>query len=280
MKRKILFLIALIVVVGGWYLFRPEKLFIATTVNESFPTSNAAVADSQTSLVAEGQFHGVAHPTTGKAAIYNLENGKKVLRFSNFETSNGPDVNVYLVAANDATDSETVKTAGFISLGSIKGTKGDQNYELPADIDLNKYRSVTIWCKRFGVNFATAPLMMQSANAQPMILKSGTFHKVAHDARGTATIYQLADGKRLLRFADFETSNGPDVQVYLVAAPDATDSKTVTQAGFVSLGPIRGSKGDQNYELPADLNLNKYSSVTVWCKRFGVNFATAPLAKS
>ncbi|HSE40080.1 MAG TPA: DM13 domain-containing protein [Acidobacteriota bacterium] len=113
-----------------------------------------------------------------------------------------------------------------------------------------------------------------------MILKSGTFHKVAHDARGTATIYQLADGKRLLRFADFETSNGPDVQVYLVAAPDATDSKTVTQAGFVSLGPIRGSKGDQNYELPADLNLNKYSSVTVWCKRFGVNFATAPLAKS
>jgi hypothetical protein len=82
-----------------------------------------------------------------------------VLRFSAFETSNGPDVHVYLVAANDAQDDETVKKAGFVDLGSIKGNIGDQNYELPTDIDLAKYRAVTVWCKRFGVNFATAPLL-------------------------------------------------------------------------------------------------------------------------
>jgi hypothetical protein len=280
MKRKIIFVLALIVVVGGWYLFRPERLFIATTVNESFPASNSATADTQTSLIAEGEFHGVAHPATGKASVYSLQNGRKVLRFSNFETSNGPDVNVYLVAADDSADNDTVKNAGFVSLGPIKGTKGDQNYEIPSNVNLNQYRSVTIWCKRFGVNFATAPLIMQSANMQPVVLKSGTFHKVAHNARGTATIYQLADGKKILRFADFETSNGPDVQIYLVAAEDATDSETVKQAGFVSLGPIKGTKGDQNYELPSDLNINQYGSVTVWCKRFGVNFATAPLTKS
>ena len=34
----------------------------------------------------------------------------------------------------------------------------DQNYDLPADLDLAKYRAVTIWCQRFGVNFGTAPL--------------------------------------------------------------------------------------------------------------------------
>jgi hypothetical protein len=39
----------------------------------------------------------------------------------------------------------------------MKGNMGDQNYDLPADLDLNKYRAVTIWCRRFGVNFATAP---------------------------------------------------------------------------------------------------------------------------
>jgi Electron transfer DM13 len=45
-----------------------------------------------------------------------------------------------------------------VDLGSIKGNKGDQNYDVPADVDLNKYRAVTIWCARFGVNFGTAPL--------------------------------------------------------------------------------------------------------------------------
>jgi hypothetical protein len=66
---------------------------------------------------------------------------------------------VYLVAANDAADSATVTRAGFVELGPLKGNIGDQNYELPASVDLERYRAVTIWCKRFSVNFATAPLV-------------------------------------------------------------------------------------------------------------------------
>ena len=81
----------------------------------------------------------------------------------------------------------------------------------------------------------------------------------------------------MLRFTGFETSNGPDVQVYLVATADANDNDTVTKAGFVHIGPLKGNLGDQNYDLPADLDLTKYRSVTIWCRRFGVNFATAPL---
>jgi hypothetical protein len=45
---------------------------------------------------------------------------------------------------------------------------------------------------------------------------------------------------------EFETSNGPEVQVYLGAAPDANDSETVTKAGFATLGPMKGNVGDQN----------------------------------
>jgi hypothetical protein len=67
-------------------------------------------------------------------------------------------VRVYLVAAQDAADTETVTRAGFVDLGAMKGNKGDQNYEGPANVDLRQYQSVTIWCRRFGVNFATAPL--------------------------------------------------------------------------------------------------------------------------
>ena len=91
--------------------------------------------------------------------------GRQVLRLSGFSTSNGPDVRVYLVAANDATDNETVTKAGFVELGKLKGTQGDQNYDIPAGLDLQKYRAVTIWCRRFSVNFGTAPLAAPSVQA-------------------------------------------------------------------------------------------------------------------
>ena len=111
------------------------------------------------------------------------------------------------------------------------------------------------------------------------VLASGNFHDVAHKGVGRATIYQLG-GKRVLRFTNFETSNGPDVRVYLVATKDAGDSEIVKQAGFVEVGALKGNIGNQNYELSSELDLNKYRAVTIWCKRFGVNFATAPLASS
>jgi hypothetical protein len=280
MSRRKTIIISAILVVGAisWYLFRPELLFINYRVNEQFPTASAASAQPVT--LAAGQFHGVAHETKGAATVYQLPDGKKALRLTDFQTSNGPDVVVYLVAASDASDSETVKQAGFLELGSLKGNIGDQNYDLPSDIDLSKYRAVTIWCRRFGVNFGTAPLTEQqtmSADAQPVALASGSFHDVSHKGKGTATIYQLAGGKRVLRFTDFETSNGPDVVVYLVAAGDANDAATVTNAGYVSLGSLKGNVGDQNYDVPADVDLSKYRAVTIWCRRFSANFATAPL---
>jgi hypothetical protein len=159
-KRNIVFGAAALLLAIAWYAFRPELLFINKTVNEDFPGGAAMAAiEKGPMLVTTGKFKGLAHETQGLASIYQLPGGKRTLRLTEFETSNGPDVHVYLVAASDATDDETVKKAGFLDLGSIKGNIGDQNYDLPIDVDLNKYRAVTVWCKRFGVNFATAPLL-------------------------------------------------------------------------------------------------------------------------
>ncbi|MBI2359413.1 MAG: DM13 domain-containing protein [Deltaproteobacteria bacterium] len=143
-----------------WYLFRPELLFINRTVSEKFPASGkeATSASSAPTVLSRGSFHGLAHETKGVATIYELPDGKRALRLTEFETSNGPDVRVYLVAALEAKDNETVRRAGFVDLGAMKGNIGDQNYEVGADIDLGKYRSVSIWCHRFGVNFGAASL--------------------------------------------------------------------------------------------------------------------------
>jgi hypothetical protein len=166
MKRKSL--IYGLVILGAaiaWAAFRPERLFVNAKVSEAMPTSATTASET---ILASGSFHSVAHDGSGNASIYRLSDGTRILRFTNFKTSNGPDVHVYLVAAKDASDSETVKQAGFVEVGALKGNIGDQNYELPSDLDLNKYRAVTIWCKRFSVNFATAPLNPGSAAMSAM----------------------------------------------------------------------------------------------------------------
>lgn len=272
-KKPLLIIVGLVVVTIGWYAFRPERIFINEVVNESFP--QIMTADGAPQVLSQGNFRGVAHTTMGTATVYMLKDGKRVLRFTDFETSNGPDVQVYLVAAKDANDNETVTKAGFVNIGAIKGNKGDQNYEIPANLELNTYGAVTIWCRRFGVNFATAPLRMTSG--EPVVLASGNFHSVSHVTKGVASIYELAGGKKVLRLTDFETSNGPDVQVYLGYARDAKDDETVTKAGFFHLAALKGNQGDQNYDIPGEVDLGKVKSVTVWCKRFGKNFGTAPL---
>jgi hypothetical protein len=156
--------IMVVVVAIAWYLFRPELFFVTETVNEALPvaaTAGRASKDAQSTVLATGRFHSVSHETSGVATIHQLSEGQRLVRLSAFETSNGPDVRVYLIAAQDATDNEIVTRAGFIDLGAMKGNKGDQNYEVPANVDLSQYQSVTIWCRRFGVNFATAPLTAQ-----------------------------------------------------------------------------------------------------------------------
>lgn len=158
-KRNILLAAGAVVLAVAWYAFRPELLFIDRTVNEEFPGAAAVASIEKGPLaVTKGKFKSLAHETTGTASIYQLPDGKRTLRLSDFETSNGPDVHVYLTAQEIEKGSDAIKQAGFIDLGSMKGNKGDQNYEIPAGVDLAKFKNVTIWCARFGVNFGEAAL--------------------------------------------------------------------------------------------------------------------------
>jgi hypothetical protein len=94
---------------AAWYAFRPERLIVNRRVNEGFPVA----ADPLSVTAAEsGAFYGIRHSTEGTAIIYRLANGDRLLRLTNFRTSNGPDVHVYLVAAADAPDNATVQRAG------------------------------------------------------------------------------------------------------------------------------------------------------------------------
>ena len=96
-------------------------------------------------------------------------------------------------------------------------------------------------------------------------LGRGRFEPLAHPARGVATAIRLARGGRVLTLTGFEVDNGPDLRVYLVAGP-ARDESQVTD--YKDLGGLKGNKGDQQYELPRDMDLDRYSTVVIWCRAF------------
>jgi hypothetical protein len=108
-------------------------------------------------------------------------------------------------------------------------------------------------------------------------VRSGQFHDVVHAGTGTAMIVRLQDGKYVLRLENFNVDNGPDLYLYLSTLPDSNDSGSVSSNKFLSVAKLKGNKGNQTYELPADFDPAIYNSVVIWCQPFKVNFATAPL---
>lgn len=163
MKKRTKLAIPVIAVAAlvAWYAFRPERLVVNRRVDEALPTAQGGVSAQP---LESGRFYGILDPTGGTATIFQMGDGTRVLRLTSFSTSNGPDVHVYMVAADDAKDVATVQRAGFIDLGVLKGNIGDQNYRLDGDLDLAKYRAVSIWCKRFSVNFGAAALRPTEAS--------------------------------------------------------------------------------------------------------------------
>src|SRR5437879_8694789 len=145
--------VAAVAALVAWYAFRPERLVVNRRVDEALPTAQGGRSARP---LETGRFYSILHPTEGTATIFQMGDGTRVLRLTSFSTSNGPDVHVYMVAADDAKDVATVQKASFVDLGVIKGNIGDQNYTLGSDLNLAKYRAVSIWCKRFSVNYGAA----------------------------------------------------------------------------------------------------------------------------
>lgn len=110
-------------------------------------------------------------------------------------------------------------------------------------------------------------------------LKTGSFRDAdsAHRGKGTATILDLGGNRRLARLTDFQVTNGPDLEVWLVAASDIASSADVKASQYVSLGPLKGNIGDQNYDIPEGVEIDKYGSLVIWCEQFGVLFSAADL---
>jgi hypothetical protein len=155
-RLALLAVIAAVVLPAAWYLGAP--LFIDQVVDEALPAAPAAAAGPV--ALSSGQFNEIdaIHKGQGKATIYTLPDGKRVLRFEEFRVTNGPDLYVYLAGHAAPRDSRQLHAGAVHEVARLKGNAGDQNYELPDGLDLAAFKSVVIYCKQFSVVFSTAAL--------------------------------------------------------------------------------------------------------------------------
>ena len=100
----------------------------------------------------QGEFVSGAHGTSGTASI---DSAATTLTLTNFKTSSGPDVNIYL-----ARSLNTI-TSDYIDLGDNKGLNGTYTYTVPGGTDFLSYKYVVVWCVDFNVNFGYAELVKQ-----------------------------------------------------------------------------------------------------------------------
>jgi hypothetical protein len=179
MRRRV-FIIAAVAVaaalVVGLVIFQPWLLFIDVRVDEQLPSvvasqpattpepsaSTTPAPDPAPVLLSSGTFVSQEHATTGTATIIRNPDGSRVLALENLDTSNGPDVHVWLSAADAVEGFDGWFLAGgaaYYDLGVIKGNQGNQVYDIPAEVDLGAYRSVSLWCLQFSVGFGAAQLV-------------------------------------------------------------------------------------------------------------------------
>lgn len=118
---------------------------------------------------------------------------------------------------------------------------------------------------------------MPEMPAEPVVIAQGSFIAIdaVHKAEGSATIYEV-EGQRVLRFEDFKVTNGPDLHVFLSKITPTTTFGGLGEA-MIELGKLKGNVGNQNYDIPANVDLSQYQSVVIYCVPFKVVFSSAAL---
>ncbi|ONI63319.1 electron transporter [Microbacterium sp. CSI-V] len=171
---------AAVLLVAG-LLFQPWLLFVDVRVADRIPSPQATtsavmepveMADPATEDatpappagprdLAAGSLISHEHETSGSVRIIENPDGTRQLALVGLATSNGPDVHVWLSAGPVVEGRDGWYTAAsydHVDLGPLRGNLGDQLYDIPADVDLSTFRTVDLWCERFGVSFGAAAL--------------------------------------------------------------------------------------------------------------------------
>ena len=239
----------------GWSLGSP--LFTNVTVEEKFPFAfNAVLPPDMERTEAEEIMAGSAKLTL--EAIESMPEGGDFLLPSGASPGRSPGVLLM-----DEDDKATLEEG----IEMVSGATADMNLDMiERGIDMMK-------------DAIEASSSAGDAQLEVMALKDGDFKDADafHKGSGQATIYSTPDGGYLLRLEELSVTNGPALHVFLSPHEDPDRADEVKTPGYADLGKLKGNRGNQNYPIPADVDINAIKSVVIYCKPFSVVFSVATL---
>ena len=99
---------------------------------------------------------------------------------------------------------------------------------------------------------------------------SGDFVRKSKRLKGSWTVEQRGDKTFIVFSDDFRAANGPDLKIFL--SPKSVSGATGKNAvdGSINIGELQKTKGTQEYEIPAGVNLSDFGSVLVHCEAYSV----------
>ena len=267
-KRNIVIIAAIVVLIPiaafAWWLLSP--LFLSTTVDEEFPyAANAVVPADMTMSEVEQVMETMAEmepPAIEEPMPAGMEDVPVAARRTVLKEAD--------VAKEAPVEVEKeVVTEKQVPLEVEKQVVVEK--EVPLEVTVEKE-----------VPAITRPAIEEVVQEAPVALSSGKFRDADsfHRGSGDATIYRLPDGSHLLRLEDFEVTNGPDLRVLLARPNDPQSRDELHAAGYTHLAKLKGNKGNQNYEIPADIDPAGVGSIIIYCMPFQVIFSVAPLEQA
>ena len=247
--KVIIALLAVAMAVFAIAYFEPHKLWIDEEVNEDFPVAVAITTTPEATTTAP--------PTTAPP------------------TTTAPDAPVTTTTTLDAT-SPTIEDR---ERGFSPATEEEQENPPATTVPAAEEPATTTTA---APTTTTAPPTTTTSTVPegPVLLSSSEWISIGHPGTGTVLVYRQPDGSHVIRFEDLEVSNGPDLLVILSQAPLVNDRAAYSAAEYLSLGDLKGNKGNQNYVVPADVNLGDYQTVAIWCRRFNYTFNAADIHSS
>lgn len=137
----------------AYYTLRNSKPELALAlVNARFsepvpaPEEEAEFDTKNTSVVRRASFTSIdpIHQAEGDISIYQFPDGSRTLRLEVFSTFPAPDLHLILTTDPQPTTTEMVGI-DYIDLGELKGTVGNQNYQIPDSVDFSRYRALALY---------------------------------------------------------------------------------------------------------------------------------------
>jgi hypothetical protein len=170
-----------------------------------------------------------------------------------------------------------IVVVAVLAVGGVFGLYWFQPWKLVTDKEVDE----TLAAVETATPSATPAATGSATPEGPTVVRQGTFITHEHETTGTARIIRNPDGSHRLELVDLDTSNGPDLRVWLTDQPvkKGTAGWRVFDDGtWLELGRLKGNKGDQAYAIPTGTDLDRLDSVSIWCKRFSVSFGAAALS--